>query len=58
MIFLGITIGGTVGGGLGNMLDHQSFWGFGLGGWSILLGGAGSFVGIWIGYKAAQNLGV
>ena len=58
MILIGITVFGTIGGGLGNLLDHQSFFGFGLGGWSILLSTIGSFVGIWAGYKAGQNLGL
>jgi hypothetical protein len=50
-IFLGVTIGGILGGWLGSMLDH----GNGLGGWSILLSTIGSFAGIWVGYKAARN---
>ena len=51
MIFIGITVGGIVGGWLGSLLDH----GNGLGGWSILLSTLGSFAGIWAGYKAAKN---
>jgi uncharacterized membrane protein YeaQ/YmgE (transglycosylase-associated protein family) len=50
-IFLGLTIGGLLGGWLGSVLDH----GNGLGGWSILLSTIGSLVGIWVGYKAARN---
>jgi uncharacterized membrane protein YeaQ/YmgE (transglycosylase-associated protein family) len=50
-IFLGITIGGILGGWLGSIMDH----GNGLGGWSILLSTIGSFVGLWAGYKAARN---
>lgn len=50
-IFLGITIGGIIGGWLGSLLDH----GNGLGGWSILLSTIGSLAGLWVGYKAARN---
>ena len=55
MILIGVTIGGMIGGWLGAALFDHGNW---LGGWSILLSGAGSFVGIWAGYKAAQNLGI
>lgn len=50
-IFIGVTVGGILGGWLGSIMDH----GNGLGGWSILLSTVGSFVGIWAGYKAARN---
>ncbi len=52
MIFLGVTIFGTVGGWLGALLSHGN-WFSAL---SILLSMLGSFVGIWAGYKAAQYL--
>lgn len=52
MIFLGVTIFGTLGGWIGAAMDHGNWFGA----WSILLGGVGSFVGIWAGYKAGQNL--
>jgi len=55
MIFIGITIGGTIGGWLGAAAFDHGNW---LGGWSILLSGVGSLAGIWAGYKAAQNLGL
>jgi hypothetical protein len=55
MIFIGITIGGTLGGWLGAALFDHGNW---LGGWSLLLSTVGSFVGIWGGFKAGQNLGV
>ncbi len=54
MIFLGITIFGTIGGWLGAALDGGNWFGA----WSILLGAVGSFFGIWVGYKVAQNIGV
>lgn len=59
MIFLGVTVGATIGGGFGNLLDHQSFFSLtNLGGWTILLSTIGSFVGIWAGFKAGQNMGL
>lgn len=55
MIFLGITVGASLGGGIGNLLDHQSFFSLtNLGGWTILFSTIGSFAGIWAGYKAGQ----
>ncbi len=46
-IWLGIFIGGGVGGLLGSMFDHGSMIGL----WSILLSGIGSIAGIFAGYK-------
>lgn len=55
MIFIGLSIGGTIGGWIGAaLLDHGNW----LGGWSILFSAVGSFAGIWAGFKVAQNLGV
>ena len=54
MIFLGVTIGGTIGGWLGAALFDHGNW---LGGWSILLSGVGSLAGIWLGFKANQYIG-
>jgi hypothetical protein len=55
MITLGIIIGGAIGSGIGNLFDHQSFFSLtNFGGWSILMSGIGSFVGIWLGYKAGR----
>jgi hypothetical protein len=51
LIFVGLTIGGLLGGWVGSMLDG----GNALGGWSILLSTIGSFVGIWVGVKAGRN---
>jgi hypothetical protein len=54
MITIGILAVGTIGSWLGALLDHGNWFG----GWSLLLGTVGSFVGIWVGYKAAQYMGV
>jgi hypothetical protein len=51
LIYLGIAIGGTLGGWLGSLLDH----GNAIGGWSILGGTIGSLIGIWAGYKLGSN---
>ena len=51
LIYLGIAIGGTLGGWLGSLLDH----GNALGGWAILGGAIGSCIGIWAGYKLGTN---
>ena len=50
MIFLGIAVFGTLGSWLGAIVDNGNW----LGAWSILLGAAGSFFGVWAGYKAGQ----
>jgi len=52
LIFLGVTIGGLIGGWIGTMLDH----GNGLGAWSIILSTVGSLVGIWAAIKANQYI--
>lgn len=51
MIWLGILIGGTLGGWLGAVLDHGNW----LGGWSILLGAVGSLAGLWAGFKIGRT---
>jgi hypothetical protein len=48
MIWIGITIGGLVGGGIGMLIDH----GNSLGAWSIILSIIGSLLGIWVAVKA------
>lgn len=53
MIYLGATIGGIVGGYLPIVLFHVDA----LSMWSILMGIAGTLVGIYVGYKAGQMLG-
>jgi uncharacterized membrane protein YeaQ/YmgE (transglycosylase-associated protein family) len=51
MIYIGITVGSTIGAWLGSLIDHDPI----LGPWSLLFGTIGSFVGIWVGYKIAKN---
>lgn len=51
MIWIGITIGGTLGGWLGAAMDHGNWFGAA----SILLGGVGSIVGLWAGYKIGKD---
>jgi uncharacterized membrane protein YeaQ/YmgE (transglycosylase-associated protein family) len=53
MIFLGITIFGTVGGWIGaSLFDHGNWFGA----ISILLSTIGSFFGVWIGFKAGKYI--
>lgn len=55
MIWIGIFVGGAIGSGLGNLLDHQSFFSLtNFGGWNIILSAVGSIAGIWAGYKASR----
>lgn len=54
LIFIGITVVGTLGGWLGAIMDHGNWFGV----TSILLGTLGSFVGVWVGYKAGQYMGL
>jgi hypothetical protein len=55
LIWIGIFVGGAIGGGIGNLFDHQSFFSLtNFGGWTILMSGVGSIVGIWAGYKLSQ----
>lgn len=49
-IWVGIAIGGTLGGWLGSMIDNGNF----LGGWGIIGSTIGSIIGVWAGYKIAQ----
>jgi hypothetical protein len=51
MIWIGITLGGALGGWLGAAMDHGNYFGAG----SILFGGVGSLVGIWAGFKIGKN---
>jgi hypothetical protein len=50
-IWIGIALGGAIGSWLGAFLDHGNYFGA----WSILLGGIGSLVGIWAGFKIGKN---
>lgn len=50
-MWIGITVGGTVGGWLGAAMSHGNW----LSAWSILLGAVGSLLGIWAAYKINQN---
>ena len=50
-IWIGITVGGVVGSWLGASMNHGNY----LGAPSILLGGVGSLVGVWVGFKLAKN---
>ena len=49
-ISVGILVLGSLGGWLGQIMDHGNW----LGGWSIIFSTIGSFAGIWAGYKVGQ----
>jgi len=49
-IFIGITVGGTIGGWLGAAADHGNWFGA----LSILLSTVGSIAGVFGGFKIAQ----
>jgi len=51
LIYIGIAIGGSIGGWLGAVLSGGDF----LGGWSILGTTIGSFIGLWAGYKLGSQ---
>jgi hypothetical protein len=51
MVWIGLTVGGALGSWLGSLLDQGNFFGT----WGIALSTIGSLVGIWVGYKIAQN---
>ncbi len=52
-IYLGIAIGGSLGGWIGTVLDH----GNGFGPWSLLLSTVGGFGGLYVGYKFGKAVG-
>lgn len=52
LITVCVVIFGILGSWLGSTLDQGNMFG----GWSILLGTIGTFVGIFIGYKLGSNL--
>ncbi|CAN5356179.1 hypothetical protein BH09PAT4_BH09PAT4_04310 [soil metagenome] len=49
--WIGITTGGLLGSWIGAILDHGNYFG----GWSILCGAIGSFVGLWAGYQLGKT---
>ncbi|MGH7141920.1 MAG: hypothetical protein ACREF5_00340 [Candidatus Saccharimonadales bacterium] len=50
MIWIGITVDGTIGGWVGALVDHGNWFGV----WSLMLSGVGSLVGVWMGYKIGK----
>lgn len=50
LISVSVVVFGSLGGWLGGLMDSGNAFG----GWSILFGTIGSFLGIWIGYKAGK----
>jgi hypothetical protein len=51
LIGIGIFVCGGLGSWLGALVDGGNMFG----GWSLLFGTIGSFLGIWAGYKAGQS---
>jgi len=51
LIWIGITVGGTIGGWAGAAMSQGNWISL----WSILLSGVGSLAGIWAGYKIGKN---
>lgn len=52
LIYIGIIVGGLIGGWLGSKLDHGDIFGVS----AIILGGIGSLGGIWAGFKLGSNI--
>lgn len=52
LIYIALSIGSVIGGWIGGLFDHGNW----LGGWSILGGTVGAFLGIWVGYKLGDDL--
>jgi len=50
-IWVGIFLGGLLGGWIGSMLDHGNM----LCAWSLILSTVGSLVGIWAGIQAGNR---
>lgn len=50
LIWVGVLVGGALGGWIGSLLDHGNM----LGGWSLLLGTVGSLAGIWVCWRIAN----
>ncbi|MCL4357387.1 hypothetical protein M1512_00625 [Patescibacteria group bacterium] len=53
-ITVSILVISTLGGWIGQLMDHGNW----LGGWSIVLGTIGGFVGVYVGFKAGRHFGV
>jgi hypothetical protein len=51
MIWIGITVGGGIGSWLGAAMSHGNW----MSATSILLGGVGSIVGVWAGYRIGKD---
>ena len=51
LIYIGITVGGLLGGWLGSMIDQGNPFGL----WGILFSAVGGFAGIWAGYKLGSS---
>lgn len=52
LIYTGITIGSIIGSYLPVLVLHVDMFSL----WSIFFGAIGSFVGLWLGYRAGQYL--
>lgn len=50
LIWIGILVGGTIGGWIGALMTHGNWFSL----TSILLSGVGSLAGIWAGYKIGK----
>ena len=54
VISFSILVFSSIGGWIGQVMDKGNW----LGGWSLLIGTLGAFMGVWIGYKAGKYFGV
>ena len=51
MIWIGMTVGGLLGGWLGSLLDNGNFFGA----WGIIGSTIGGILGVWIGYRIGRD---
>lgn len=51
---ISIIIFSSLGGWIGQIMDHGNW----LGGWGIIFGTIGGFIGIWIAFKANQYIDI